>query len=104
MSDKCSGPFSRIEDCPVHRPSQQTRPKSSWEVRAEAAESALAELRAATQSLVGKLDVIIPIVDGYIAFTHVRSGGHYSGPNLINELAVVKALLVESPAPQEPKA
>ncbi len=50
-------------------------------------------------ALVEKLDVIIPIVDGYIALSHIRSGSQYSGPNLVEELANAKALLAGDVVP-----
>ena len=49
------------------------------------------------RELVAKLDVILPIVDGYIAFSHLRSGTQYTGPNIVKELAAVKELL-QAPA------
>lgn len=56
---------------------------------------------AIVQALVDKLDVIVPIVDGYVVMTHIRSGGQYTGPNLIAELAAVKELVAAQASPEQ---
>jgi len=54
MNDECTGPFSDAFNCPVHDPRKnaQTRPKSSWERRAEDAEARHTALLAALDALV----------------------------------------------------
>jgi hypothetical protein len=51
------------------------------------------DMRTVLQALVDKLDVVIPVVDGYIQLSHIRSGGQYTGPNLIKELKDAKDVL-----------
>jgi len=54
MNDECTGPFSDAFNCPVHDPRKnaQTRPKSSWERRAEDAEARHTALLVALDALV----------------------------------------------------
>lgn len=63
------------------------------EAHVQAREAALAQLLTAANALIAKLDLIIPVVDGYIALAHIRSGSHYHGPNLVAELTELRRLI-----------